>query len=479
MLETVVHQIAVDVVRGIAIATVAEAGLKCFFRSGFEAVPGCTGEGGVNDVSGSDICYSTTSAPTASSTTPLPTVTSLEISALPVPAPTPTPTGFEPGSTTLRYVGDCNLSNRCDRCTGDCDSDKGCKAGLKCFFRSGFEAVPGCTGEGGANDSKGKDMCYSTTSEPTPSPTIAPTIAPTMSPIAGPALLYLGTCNNSTSRCDRCTGGCVNDNDCRKGLKCFFRSGFEAVPGCSDEGGQGDMFGEDMCYSTTSAPTQSPTKQPTSSPTKQPTGAPTKFGSVLRFVKQCDNSNRCDRCTGDCDSDNDCIAGLKCFYRSEFEAVPGCIGEGGVNDAKGRDMCYSTTSEPTQSPTKSPTTSPTTSPTISPMEQPTDTTTRGNCADSAFRLKIIDQNDDKITRNCSWVANKSTNLRCALNGVKESCPLTCKYCSTCVDSPLRFKFSYNNETITRNCKWVGTRSTKMRCQVPGMENICPNTCSNC
>jgi hypothetical protein len=64
--------------------------------------------------------------------------------------------------------------------------------------------------------------------------------------------------------------------------------------------------------------------------------------------------------------------------------------------------------------------------------------------------------------------------------VKESCPLTCKYCSKCVDSPLRFKFLYNNEKIARNCDWVGTRSKKMRCQVPGMENICPNTCSkNC
>merc|ERR1711959_43704 len=40
------------------------------------------------------------------------------------------------------------------RCHGDCDSDKHCAKGLKCFQRNGFKKVPGCAGKGV------KDMDY-------------------------------------------------------------------------------------------------------------------------------------------------------------------------------------------------------------------------------------------------------------------------------------------------------------------------------
>ena len=49
-------------------------------------------------------------------------------------------------------------------CEGDCDRDSQCQPGLKCFQRTGTQAVPGCSGEG----LSGKDYCYSVT---TPSPT--------------------------------------------------------------------------------------------------------------------------------------------------------------------------------------------------------------------------------------------------------------------------------------------------------------------
>lgn len=61
-------------------------------------------------------------------------------------------------------------------------------------------------------------------------------------------------------------------------------------------------------------------------------------------------------CEGDCDSDSDCVAGLKCLQRSGDETVPGCDGSTGTS---GEDYCYSTTQAPTSiSPTASPTKSP-------------------------------------------------------------------------------------------------------------------------
>ena len=34
------------------------------------------------------------------------------------------------------------------KCQGDCDGDKQCKPGLKCFERNGYTKVPGCEGRG-------------------------------------------------------------------------------------------------------------------------------------------------------------------------------------------------------------------------------------------------------------------------------------------------------------------------------------------
>ena len=46
--------------------------------------------------------------------------------------------------------------NPLTECEGDCDNDNQCEGDLKCFQRSGFEAVPGCSGQG----LSGKDYCY-------------------------------------------------------------------------------------------------------------------------------------------------------------------------------------------------------------------------------------------------------------------------------------------------------------------------------
>ena len=41
-------------------------------------------------------------------------------------------------------------------------------------------------------------------------------------------------------------------------------------------------------------------------------------------------------CIGECDSDIQCAAGLKCFQRNAYENIPGCVGAGN----KGWDYCY-------------------------------------------------------------------------------------------------------------------------------------------
>ena len=54
----------------------------------------------------------------------------------------------------------------------------------------------------------------------------------------------------------------------------------------------------------------------------------------------CIPSNKCGKCEGDCDSDNDCASGLRCFQRSTVkELVPGCE-SGGVGDIASTDYCY-------------------------------------------------------------------------------------------------------------------------------------------
>jgi surface protein len=45
------------------------------------------------------------------------------------------------------------------------------------------------------------------------------------------------------------------------------------------------------------------------------------------------------QCQGDCDRDSDCLPGLKCYHRSNFGKVPGCVGDGINNDLSWYDYC--------------------------------------------------------------------------------------------------------------------------------------------
>ena len=194
--------------------------------------------------------------------------------------------------------------------------------------------------------------------------------------------------------------------------------------------------------------------------------SPSSLEGIVHYTDECDSSNRCIRCQGDCDSDSDCESGLKCFQRDGIEAVPGCIGEGGTYDSAGRDICYSTSPVPTP-PTPTP-----------PTPTPPTPTGGGTCEDSPFRFKVV-KDGKKISRDCKWVANRATKSRCKLTGVKEICPSTCDNCSECSDSFVRFQFILSDKKVTRDCTWVANRATKSRCRIEGIKETCRFTCDNC
>lgn len=113
------------------------SGLYCFQRSGSEEAPGCSGNGGLTDVSGKDIC--------------------VPIGTTPSPVQSPTSYVFR-DSLTLRSEA-CSASNPCDKCEGSCMQDSDCDQGLKCFLRTAGEPIVGCV-TGGSGDVSGTNYCY-------------------------------------------------------------------------------------------------------------------------------------------------------------------------------------------------------------------------------------------------------------------------------------------------------------------------------
>lgn len=125
-------------------------------------------------------------------------------------------------------------------------------------------------------------------------------------PQAGETLRELGT---PTEPLGLCEGDCDSDADCAEGLRCFFRdnSEFEATtpPGCA-KGGSGDVSTSDYCVQ-----------------------AMTESGQA---------DGELGLCEGGCNSDDDCVDGLRCFQRDGNEAVPGCV-SGGVGDIEDHSYC--------------------------------------------------------------------------------------------------------------------------------------------
>ncbi len=102
-----------------------------------------------------------------------------------------------------------------------------------------------------------------------------------------------------------------------------------------------------------------------------------------------------------------------------------------------------------------------------------------SCVDSTIRLRIFKPDGSRIFRNCNWVARNDVENRCSFDGVSESCPLTCNSCDECVDSPLRLKIvKASGKKISRGCSWVANRPGG-RCGLDGVANTCRATCGTC
>jgi len=162
-------------------------GLFCFERNGSENVPGCVGSGQPQF----DYCYN-------------------------------------PGSNLQRlaFFGDIEYDYyELDQCEGDCDFDADCDIGLVCFQREGNDSgsVPSCIGNANTVGTGSDDFCI-----PRPS---ANTLISVYDNIEGGDAAAGGLYPIPS-----CAGDCDIDADCQGSLTCFFRAGFDNVPGCSGFG---------------------------------------------------------------------------------------------------------------------------------------------------------------------------------------------------------------------------------------------------
>jgi hypothetical protein len=137
------------------------------------------------------------------------------------------------------------------------------------------------------------------------------------------------------------------------------------------------------------------------------------------------------------------------------------------------------TTDPTSAPTTDPTSTPTTDPTSTPTTAPTSTApTPTQCTDSTARFKV-EWKGESLKKYCTWVADRKTKSRCAVNGVSAMCADTCRTCSSCQDSTLPMKLTHQGKTITKSCTWVADNKTAKRCTLDGVANACRSTCGEC
>jgi len=198
---------------------------------------------------------------------------------------------------SLKFRG--NDRNEYGECEGDCDRDRDCASGLKCFQRDGLKSVPGCRGDGirdvdycvADKDDNGDDD-DDDDDDDKPSN-------------LGKNFDELTEVSNGDKGHGKCSGDCDDDDDCKDGLKCFSRSDNEDVPGCKGSGNKGT----DYCY--------------------DPDDEVPRNSDELTIVKNVDEYGRCQ---GQCDGNSDCRNDLICFSAPDSVGkVPGC---GGQRDGK-------------------------------------------------------------------------------------------------------------------------------------------------
>ncbi len=111
-----------------------------------------------------------------------------------------------------------------------------------------------------------------------------------------------------------------------------------------------------------------------------------------------------------------------------------------------------------------------------PAPLPSSTST-SPCSDSpnSFRASKID--GSKLWRDhWTWIAKKSTNLRCLWEGITSIYPVTFDSCDPRRESSIQFRMEYNGKKSTRDCGWVGNKATTQRCKSNGVEESCCETC---
>jgi hypothetical protein len=125
---------------------------------------------------------------------------------------------------TISYVEDVTDYYQSGICEGVCGNDYDCDLGLVCLKRSSLTvtlAVPGCKG----TPESGTGYCVVPQDD---------------------QVVLMGDDDLLHAEFfppGECQGDCDDDSDCQEGLKCFQRSGYTPVPGCSGDG----SYGSDYC----------------------------------------------------------------------------------------------------------------------------------------------------------------------------------------------------------------------------------------
>jgi hypothetical protein len=245
----------------------------------------------------------------------------------------------------LTYVGEPPLDPvtvQYGACQGRCNASSQCKTGLSCIQR-----VP-------------NDLVISTCLPPSPSNASNDTTA--NGTVISNTLRLLNYCavvpddelvtvtranstDNSVAITQRCSGGCILDDDCLGDhLKCSLPS-HSSVPGCVGykHPSVNYCYYDNSTEVTTGTHNSTTTDQDESIHNSTTATAPVPSPSTktyLQYVGEPPYTTMLSECQGDCDSDWHCDYGLNCFKRSNDKPIPGCTSSGDKDDIFSVDYCY-------------------------------------------------------------------------------------------------------------------------------------------
>jgi hypothetical protein len=269
-------------------------------------------------------------------------------------------------------------------CEGECDRDSDCQGKLRCFQRSGGQAVPGC--KGGEDLDARSDFCYdpdSVPSAPVPAPVRAPVPAPVQAPVPVPSTTVVVTvpgrvpapAPSFTRAREPVPIGALTHPPADRPPLVHLKDRPTAAP--------------------VSAPVPAPVSAPVQAPVPAPVPTPVAAPRPEPFISQIARNESppsifpLGLCQGDCDRDSDCAPGLRCFQRDSRQAVPGC--RGGEQNTGNGDFCYDPNPQSGSVPTAPTPTGPSPTPpapTAPTGPSPTAPTTPGAITTETFVLKL-------------------------------------------------------------------------------------------